>query len=95
MTDFLEKYPWTKVTMNRVEPWRPIGSGWFDDIDEWCPGWMKIIEATAIRIQTIIDTHPGCTCEIQQFKEKFGSIRLYITCSQDVNALIYDVVKDL
>lgn len=95
MTDFAEKYPWTKVTMNRVEPWRAIGTGWFDDIDEWCPGWTKIIEAAAIRVQHIIDTHPGCTCEVQQFKEKFGSIRLYMTCSQDVNTLIYDVVRDL
>lgn len=95
MTDFAEKYPWTKVTMNRVEPWRAIGSGWFDDIDDWCPGWMKIIEDAAIRVQSIIDAHPGCTYEIQQFKEKLGSIRLYMTCSQDVNALIYDVVREL
>ena len=41
MTDFAEKYPWTKVTMNRVEPWRAIGTGWFDDIDELIDYAMK------------------------------------------------------
>ena len=62
MNEWLEKYPWTKVEDNRVEPWRIIGSSWLEDLEEYAPGWLNITHAMCSAVQDVIDKLDGIKC---------------------------------
>ena len=92
MFDWVENYPWTKVTSNNVEPWRQIGSSWMDFIEREMPGWFGITAGMCAAVQGVIDAHPGSSVEIMQFKEKYGSARLYFTSTEDIFAEVDDII---
>lgn len=92
MSEWLEKYPWTKIEDNSVEPWRLIGSSWFDELEEDMPGWVNITHAMCAAVQDIIDKHPGSFVSIIQFKEKFGEARVYYTASEDISDKVEDII---
>ena len=92
MSEWLKKYPWTKVECNRVEPWRPIGSSWFDDLEEEMPGWVNIAHAMCAAVQDVIDRHPGSSVSIFQFKEKFGEARVCHEASEDIRDKVHDII---
>ena len=92
MSEWLEKYPWTKVEDNLVEPWRLIGSSWFDDLEQYAPGWLKITHAMCTAVQDVIDRHPGSFVSITQFKEKFGEARVYYVASEDITDKVDDII---
>lgn len=92
MNEWLEKYPWTKVEDNRVEPWRTIGSSWFEDLEEYAPGWLNISHAMCSAVQDVIDKHPGSFVSIIQFKEKFGEARVYYAASKDISDKVHDII---
>lgn len=92
MSEWLEKYPWTKIEDNSVEPWRLIGSSWFDDLEEDMPGWVNITHAMCAAVQDVIDKHPGSFVSIIQFKEKFGEARVYYTASEDISDKVEDII---
>lgn len=92
MSEWLERYPWTKVEDNRVEPWRPIGSSWFDDFEEDMPGWSNITHAMCAAVQDVIDRHPGSSVSILQFKEKFGEARVYYVASEDISVSVGNII---
>lgn len=92
MSEWLEKYPWTKVEDNSVEPWRLIGSSWFDELEEDMPGWVNITHAMCAAVQDVIDKHPGSFVSIIQFKEKFGEARVYYTASEDISDKVEDII---
>ena len=92
MNEWLEKYPWTKVEDNRVEPWRTIGSSWLEDLEEYAPGWLNITRAMCSAVQDVIDKHPGSFVSIIQFKEKFGEARVYYTASKDISDKVHDII---
>ena len=92
MSEWLEKYPWTKVEDNRVEPWRIIGSSWFEDLEEYAPGWSNITHAMCAAVQDVIDKHPGSFVSIIQFKEKFGEARVYYVTSENISDKVHDII---
>lgn len=89
-------FPWTAVTYNDVEPWREVGSNWFNELPK---GWGDIIHDCLVKVQTILERYNlEDRFVIEQVKEKWGSLRFYYYIKADDDfplPLDHPAVKDI
>ena len=59
-----------------------------------CNGNLKGISALCVgmKVQDVIDKHPGSFVSIIQFKEKYGEARVYYTASKDISDKVHDII---
>ena len=91
----VSNFPFTEVVDNTIEPWRKLGSGWFDDLILEFPGWEKPILRFCENMQNYLDNHKGAEFSILQVKEKFGFIRFYAVTGLDIYDDVGGMIHEL
>ena len=75
LDNVVKDFPWTRVTYNRIEPWREEGSNWFNTLPA---GWGDVIYNGLVKLDHLLQEHNAKDrIVIEQVKEKWGSLRFY------------------